>query len=87
MLPAFGVHRNLTKKIFAIYELPVKLAVQIVAIGQHDDGRAVERFLKQMGVHHRQRLPATLRVPENPSLAVGERGFLVDSIAFLTAKY
>ena len=41
--------RNLPQKIFALGELPVKLIVQVVAISQHDNRRAVEFLLKQVG--------------------------------------
>ena len=39
-LAAFGVLRRLPEKIFAAGELPVKLVIQIVAVGDDNDGRA-----------------------------------------------
>jgi hypothetical protein len=65
----------LTQKVRASGKLRIKLIVEVVAVGHDNDGRRVQRFLKQAGLeHHRQGFSAALRMPENSALTVGFRG-------------
>ena len=67
----FGVLRCLPEKVLAAGELPVKLVIQIVAVGDDNDGRAFQCFLQIMSIEdHRQRLSAALCMPENAALAI-----------------
>ena len=45
MRPALGVYRLLPKEVFALGKLTVKLVVQIVAVRDNDNCRAVQRVL------------------------------------------
>ena len=61
----------LTQKILALGKLPVKLVIQVVAICDNYDGRAIQSILQTMGIkHHRQRFAAALCMPEYTTLAV-----------------
>ncbi|MPN19816.1 hypothetical protein SDC9_167188 [bioreactor metagenome] len=52
ILTALSVHRVLAQKVLALCELSEKLIVQVVSIGQHNDGWAIQGFLEQMGIEH-----------------------------------
>ena len=65
MLAAFGLHRTLPQEVAALLELREKLVVEVVAVGDHDNGRTLNRLMEKMGVkHHRERFARSLRVPE-----------------------
>ena len=71
------MNRILPQKIAAFCKLRIKLIVQIIAVGQYNNRRRLHRRLQQMRIkHHRQRLAAALRMPENAALAVGFGGVL-----------
>ena len=55
ILTALSVHRVLAQEILALCKLSEKLIVQIISVGQHNNRRAIQGFLKQMSIeHHRQ---------------------------------
>ena len=71
MISALGVNKLLTQKLTAFRKLRIELIVEVVSIGQYNDGRRQQRRLEQMRVkHHRQRLSAALCVPEHAALSV-----------------
>ena len=71
MSAALGLDRFLTQKVFASGELSIELPVQIVAVGQHDNGRRRHRLLQQLREEdHRKGLAAALRMPENAAFAI-----------------
>src|SRR5207253_2930662 len=70
---AFGLHRRLAQEILAAREGAEKLLVEVVAVGEHDDGRVLHRQLADdaSGVEgHRQSLARALRVPDPPEAPV-----------------
>ena len=74
-LTAGGLNRRLPQEIPAPCKLAVKLIVQIVPVGDDNDGRALQRLLQIVGVeYHGQGFPAALGVPENAALAVRPGG-------------
>ena len=73
MLPIGRLHRRLAQNIVATLELPEKLIVEIIAIGQHHQRRILHRRLPDQtsGVEqHRKTLAAALRVPDHTSAPV-----------------
>ena len=71
ILTALSVHRVLAQKVLALCKLSEKLIVQIISVGQHNNRRAIQGFLKQMGIeHHRQRFSAALCMPEHTTLTI-----------------
>ena len=75
MAAAFSLLRGLTQEIGAFGELPEKLIIQIVTVGQHDDGWGIQCSLEQMGIeNHRQRLAASLSMPEHATFSVRDGG-------------
>ena len=65
------LHGHLPQKVAALRKLTVQLPVEVVAVGQHDNRRRGHRPLQPLGKEdHRQRLAASLRVPEYPAAAV-----------------
>ena len=95
MLTAPGVHRLLTQKRLTFCELPEKLIVKVIAVSQHNDGRAVQCLLQKMGIeYHRQRLAAALGMPENAAFSVrlggvsrGFHGFSDGKILMISREY
>ena len=91
------LHGILAQEVAATREGREELVVEIVAVGEHHDGRILERGMQNQSARvegHRQALPRTLRVPHDadppiPGLCVslGTRGIeagkrlLADSIA------
>ena len=68
---ALCLHGRLAQKVRAFGELREQLRVEVVAVGDHHDGGAVELLFEKMSQkHHRERLARALRVPENAALAV-----------------
>ena len=62
---AFGLHRRLAQQVAAAREGGEELVVEVIAIGEHDEGRVLHRRLADdaAGVErHRQALPRALRV-------------------------
>ena len=73
ILAAVGLHRCLSDQVAAHGESAEQLVVQIVAVGDDNDGRVFHRrFTHQLpGVEsHQQALPRTLGVPDHPCPAV-----------------
>ena len=71
ILAALCVLRCLPEKVFATSELPVKLVIQIVTVGDDNDSRAFQCFLQIMSIEdHRQRFSAALCMPEDATLTV-----------------
>src|SRR5712691_9017614 len=73
MFPAFGLDRLLPQQRRATRERVEKLVVQIVAVGQRNDGGVLHgRMLNYFsGIeNHRETLAASLRVPDHPGATV-----------------
>ena len=71
--PAFRLHRRLTQEVLAAGKRPKELVVQIVAVGEHHDGRVLHRRLADdaSGVkRHGQTLAAALGVPDHADAPV-----------------
>ena len=71
--PAFSLNRRLTQEILATGECPEQLVVQVVAVGEDDDGGVLHRRLADdaAGVEsHRQALAGALGVPDNTDASV-----------------
>lgn len=65
------LHGHLPQKVAALRKLTVQLPVEVVAVGQHDNRRRGHRPLQPLGEEdHRQRLSASLRMPEDTAAAV-----------------
>ncbi len=65
---ALGLHRRLAQQVLAAREGAEELVVEVVAVGEHDDGRVLHRRLADdaAGVErHRQALARALRVPDH----------------------
>ena len=61
----------MTEKVLAAGELPVKLVIQIVTVGDDNDSRAFQCFLQIMSIEdHRQRFSAALCMPEYAALTI-----------------
>ena len=74
-----GLHRILAQELGAAGEGPEQLIVEVVAVGEHHDGRVLEGGLEDQLAGeegHRQALARSLRVPHHPSplVAVGSAG-------------
>ena len=55
ILTTLSVHRVLAQKVLALCKLSEKLIFHIISVGQHNNRRAIQGFLKQMGIeYHRQ---------------------------------
>jgi len=70
---ALGLHRRLAQQVLAPRERAEELVVEVVAVGEHNDGRVSHRRLTDdaPGVEgHRQALTRTLRVPDHADAAV-----------------
>ena len=71
LLAVLGLHRLLPQQLLGSGEGVEQLVVQIVAVGNHQDRRVIQRQHDLAGVeHHRQRLARALRVPHHPGLLV-----------------
>jgi hypothetical protein len=73
ILAAVGLNRRLADQVAAHRERAEQLVVQVVAVGDDDDGRVFHRrFAHQLpGIEgHQQALARPLRVPDHPHLAV-----------------
>ena len=87
MFPALGVHRLLTQEVLTLGELAEKLIVKVIAVGQHNDGWAVQSLLQKMCIKdHRQRLSAALGMPEHAAFTVRFRGVLCRFHSFVDSK-
>ena len=74
MLTALRVLGRLPQEVLAPDKLAVELIIEVVSVGDDDDGRAFQGLLQTVGVeNHGQRHPTALRMPENAALAVGLR--------------
>ena len=65
---ALGLHRRLAQQVLAAREGAEELVVEVVAVGEHDEGRVLHRRLADdaPGVErHRQALARALRVPDH----------------------
>ena len=75
------LHRRLAQQLVAARERAEQLVVQVVAVGEHDDGRVLHRRAQDhpAGIErHRQALAGALRVPDHADapvalLAAGRR--------------
>ena len=70
---ALGLRRRLAEQVLAAREGAEELVVEVVAVGQDDDGRVLHRRLARdrAGVEgHRQALARALRVPHDADAAV-----------------
>ena len=70
---ALGLHRRLAQEVLAAREGAEELVVEVVAVGEHDDGRVLHRRLADdpPGVEgHRQALARALRVPDHADAPV-----------------
>ena len=93
MLAAFGLHRTLPQEVAALLELRKELVVEVVAVGDDHDCRAVHRLVQEMRVkHHRERLARSLRMPEHACLlrplrdsVPGRFNCLPDSVVLVVA--
>ena len=68
-----GLHRRLAQQVAAAGEGAEELVVEVVAVGQHDDGRVRHRRVQDhaAGVEgHRQALARALRVPDHADAPV-----------------
>ena len=79
VLPGIGLHRFLAQQVLCQREDTEQLAVEIVAVGDDDDGRVLHhRFLHHPGgeAGHGDALAAALGVPDDTALvgAAGARG-------------
>ena len=75
ILPALSLLGRLAQEVFAPGELPVKLVVQVVAVGDDHNRGALQRLLQVVGIKdHGQGLAAALGVPEHAALAVSLDG-------------
>ena len=89
---ALGLHRRLAQEILTAREGAEELLIEVVAVGEHDDGRVLHRRLADdaSGVKgHRQALARALRMPDHPyppvtRLATGLPAGLVASLASAT---
>ena len=74
--PAGGLHRRLAQQVGAAREGAEELVVEVVAVGQHDDGGILHRRLADdaPGVEgHGQTLARPLRVPDDADSPVARR--------------
>ena len=65
---ALGLHRRLPQQVVAAREGREQLVVEVVAVGDHDDGRVFHRRVQDQppGIEgHRQALARALRVPDD----------------------
>ena len=70
---ALGLHRRLAQQVLAAREGAEELVVEVVAVGEHDEGRVLHRRLADdaPGVEgHRQALARALRVPDHADAPV-----------------
>ena len=71
MRPTLRLHGVLAQEDLAPAKLPVQLVVKVISVCQHHNGGAVQHVLQPLGEkHHGKGFAATLRMPENPRLAV-----------------
>ena len=71
MLPAFGLHRLLAQQLLGGGEGVEELIVQVVAVGDDDDGGVVQGQHDLAGVEdHREGFAAALGVPDHAGFAV-----------------
>jgi hypothetical protein len=71
MVAVVGLHRLLPQQLFGSGEGVEELVVEIVAVGDDDDGGVVERLDDFSGVEdHREGLAAALGVPDDARFAV-----------------
>ena len=71
MLAALRLLRRLPQEVSTPGKLAVELIVQIISVGDDNNGWAFQSLLQIVGVeNHRQGFPAALRMPENAALAV-----------------
>jgi hypothetical protein len=71
--PALGLHRRLAQEVLAAGERAEELVVEVVAVGEHDQGRVLHRRLADdaPGVEgHGQALARALRVPDDANAPV-----------------
>ena len=73
MVAVFGLLRRLAQQVLAHAEGAEQLVVEVVAVGQHDQGRVLHRRVLDdlPGVEgHQQALAGALRVPDHADLAI-----------------
>ena len=91
MVAAVGLHRLLAQQLFGGGEGVEELVVEVVAVGDDDDGGIVEGQHDFAGVEdHRERFAAALGVPDDACFAVaeglvGDRGQVVGGRVFFDA--
>ena len=71
--PVLRLHRRLAQQVLAAGEGAEELVVQIVAVGQHHDGRVLHRRLADDGAGvegHSQALAGALGVPDDADAAI-----------------
>ena len=82
-----GLHRRLAQQVLAAGERAEELVVQVVAVGEHDDGRILHRWLaddRPRIERHGQALARTLGVPDDADAAIA--GVAARSLACLVAS-
>lgn len=69
---AFGLDGGLAKEVFAVGELAVELFVEVVSVGDDQDGGIFEGGLEEFCVEdHGEGFAAALGVPEDAAFSVG----------------
>ena len=72
---AFCLYRGLSEEVFAVGELAEELVVEVVSVGDDDDGGALEGGLEEFCVEdHGEGFSAALCVPEDAAFSVGLGG-------------